>query len=178
MNKKVKTIIIIIGLFLIVYFLQINFFSWFTIRGIQPNLFVILVLFIGLFAGKKLGGISGLIIGIILDFLIGKSVGYTGLFLGIVGLLGEYFDKNFSKESRLAIILMSGGSTILYEIGMYVVNILKYSVEIEIIPFLIILTVETIFNILIVMILYPGIRKLGYYIESIYKGNKILTRYF
>lgn len=127
---------------------------------------------------KKLGGISGLIIGIILDFLIGKSVGYTGLFLGIVGLLGEYFDKNFSKESRLAIILMSGGSTILYEIGMYVVNILKYSVEIEMIPFLIILTVETIFNILIVMILYPGIRKLGYYIESIYKGNKILTRYF
>ena len=110
MNKKVKTIIIIIGLFLIVYFLQINFFSWFTIRGIQPNLFIILVLFIGLFAGKKLGGISGLIIGIILDFLIGKSVGYTGLFLGIVGLLGEYFDKNFSKESRLAIILMSGGS--------------------------------------------------------------------
>ena len=171
MNKKVKTIIIIIGLFLIVYFLQINFFSWFTIRGIQPNLFIILVLFIGLFAGKKLGGISGLIIGIILDFLIGKSVGYTGL-------LGEYFDKNFSKESRLAIILMSGGSTILYEIGMYVVNILKYSVEIEMIPFLIILTVETIFNILIVMILYPGIRKLGYYIESIYKGNKILTRYF
>ena len=178
MNKKVKTIIIIIGLFLIVYFLQINFFSWFTIRGIQPKLFIILVLFIGLFAGKKLGGISGLIIGIILDFLIGKSVGYTGLFLGIVGLLGEYFDKNFSKESRLAIILMSGGSTILYEIGMYVVNILKYSVEIEMIPFLIILTVETIFNILIVMILYPGIRKLGYYIESIYKGNKILTRYF
>ena len=178
MNKKIKTIIIIIGLFLIVYFLQINFFSWFTIRGIQPNLLVILVLFIGLFAGKKLGGISGLIIGIILDFLIGKSVGYTGLFLGIVGLLGEYFDKNFSKESRLAIILMSGGSTILYEIGMYVVNILKYSVEIEMIPFLIILTVETIFNILIVMILYPGIRKLGYYIESIYKGNKILTRYF
>ena len=178
MNKKVKTIIIIIGLFLIVYFLQINFFSWFTIRGIQPNLFIILVLVIGLFAGKKLGGISGLIIGIILDFLIGKSVGYTGLFLGIVGLLGEYFDKNFSKESRLAIILMSGGSTILYEIGMYVVNILKYSVEIEMIPFLIILTVETIFNILIVMILYPGIRKLGYYIESIYKGNKILTRYF
>lgn len=178
MNKKVKTIIIIIGLFLIVYFLQINFFSWFTICGIQPNLFIILVLFIGLFAGKKLGGISGLIIGIILDFLIGKSVGYTGLFLGIVGLLGEYFDKNFSKESRLAIILMSGGSTILYEIGMYVVNILKYSVEIEMIPFFIILTVETIFNILIVMILYPGIRKLGYYIESIYKGNKILTRYF
>lgn len=178
MNKKIKTIIIIICLFLIVYFLQINFFSWFTICGIQPNLFVILVLFIGLFAGKKLGGISGLIIGIILDFLIGKSVGYTGLFLGIVGLLGEYFDKNFSKESRLAIILMSGGSTILYEIGMYVVNILKYSVEIEMIPFLIILTVETIFNILIVMILYPGIRKLGYYIESIYKGNKILTRYF
>ena len=48
---------------LIIYFLQENFFNWFTIAGVMPNLFVILVLFIGLFTNKNKGTIYGLIIG-------------------------------------------------------------------------------------------------------------------
>lgn len=71
--KKLKGVAIIIALFLITYFLQINFFSWFTIRGIMPNLFVILTLFLGLFAGKKIGGITGLCFGLILDILLRKK---------------------------------------------------------------------------------------------------------
>ena len=48
---------IILGLFiafLITYFLQSNFFSWFTIAGIKPNLFIVLALFVSLFAGLKI----------------------------------------------------------------------------------------------------------------------------
>lgn len=50
-----KKTLIIIGLFitfLLLYFLQVNLFSWFTIAGINPNTFIILMLFIGLFAGR------------------------------------------------------------------------------------------------------------------------------
>ena len=52
--KKTIAIISLIIAFFVIYFLQTNFFTWFTINGIMPNLFVILVLFIGLFAGRKL----------------------------------------------------------------------------------------------------------------------------
>ena len=176
--NKLKGVLIIILLFLILYFFQVNFFSWFTIRGIMPNLFVILALFIGLFVGKKIGGICGLAFGIILDVLVGKSIGFVGIFLGAIGLLGEYFDKNFSKDSRVTIILMTAGVTILFEVCMYVVNILKFDVELELIPFIITLIVETIYNVFIVIILYPGMKKLGYYLENIFKGKKLLTRYF
>lgn len=41
--------------FILLYLLQANFFNWFTIAGIKPNLFIILILFIGLFAGKHVG---------------------------------------------------------------------------------------------------------------------------
>ena len=71
--KKVKGILIILLIFIIVNFLQINFFSWFTIRGIKPNLFILLILFLGLFTGKKIGSICGFIFGFIIDLLIGKS---------------------------------------------------------------------------------------------------------
>ena len=49
--KKAIAIISLIIAFFVIYFLQTNFFTWFTIGGIMPNLFIILVLFIGLFIG-------------------------------------------------------------------------------------------------------------------------------
>ncbi len=176
--KKTKGILIIVLIFILLYFFQINFFSWFTIRGVKPNLFVILSLFIGLFAGKKIGGIFGLIFGTILDILVGKSIGFTGILLGAIGLLGEIFDKNFSKDSRLTIILMTAGATIVFEICMYIINIIKFKLEVEIFAFFIILLVEVVYNVMIVIILYPLMKKIGYYLENIFKNKKLLTRYF
>ena len=104
--KKFFSILGLILTFLIIYFLQANFFTWFNIAGVKPNLFVVFILFIGLFIGNKLGFAFGLILGIFLDLLIGKSVGISGMMLAIVGLIGEYLDNNFSKESRVTLILM------------------------------------------------------------------------
>ena len=41
-----------------------------------------------------------------------------------------------------------------------------------------ILVVEVIYNILLIIILYPLMRNTGYEIEDEIKGDKILTRYF
>lgn len=176
--KKTIAIVGIIITFFIVYFLQANFFSWFTIAKIKPNLFIILVLFVGLFAGKKIGVVLGFIFGIVLDLLIGRTVGMTGILLAFVGYLGEYFDKNFSKESRFTIMLMVFGSTVLYEICLYLFYIFRMGLQIEIYAFLKILLVEAIYNILIVIIIYPLIQKVGYAIENTFKTTNILTRYF
>ena len=52
--KKAITIIILCIVFILIYLLELNFFSWFTIAGVKPNLFVILTLFIGLYSGRKM----------------------------------------------------------------------------------------------------------------------------
>ena len=75
LKKAIINIVLILVAFLI-YFLQSNFFTWFNIAGIMPNLFVILIVFVGLFAGKKLGLILGLIFGTCLDFFIGRNIRY------------------------------------------------------------------------------------------------------
>lgn len=144
----------------------------------MPNLFVILVLFIGLFIGNKLGGIFGIIFGIILDLNIGSTIGLSSIFLGIIGVLGEYLDKNFSKDSRVTLILMSAGCTALYEFGKYIGIIFNSGGQIEILMFILTLFVELIFNTLIIIIVYPLMKKLGYYMENLFKSKKILTRYF
>lgn len=176
-----KKIVINLGfilIFLFIYLLTINFFSWFKIAGIMPNLFVIYILFIGLYCSRRVGAIYGVIFGILLDIFIGKRLGTTAIMLGIVGIIGGAFDKNFSKESRITIMIMVAISTIIYEVGLYTINCLTIHIEPEILSFIQILSIECIFNILITMILYPLMQKLGYKIEEQYKGNKILTRYF
>lgn len=176
--KKIISIILLILVFFITYFIQSNFFTWFTIYGVQPNLFIIYILFIGLFAGKKLGLIFGIIFGFYIDVVIGRQIGISGIMLGIIGIIAEYLDKNFSKESRITIMLMVAGSTIIYEVGCYVFNAASLGIVIEIISFIKILLIEVLYNIIITIILYPLIQKLGHILEEIFNTKNILTRYF
>ena len=164
--------------FLIIYFIQTNLFSWFTIANVMPNLFVIFILCIGLFVGKKLGLVFGIICGFFLDVVIGRQIGISGIMLGIIGLLGEYLDKNFSKESRITIMLMIATSTAIYEIGCYIFNIFSLSINVEILQFIKILLIEIIYNLLITIVIYPLIQRLGHTLEEIFKTKNILTRYF
>lgn len=176
--KKTLSIFIIIVAFLIIYFLQANFFSWFNIAGIKPNLFVVIVLIISLFAGRKLGIPLGIFLGIFIDLVIGKSLGISSLMFGVIAFIGGYLDKNFSKDSKLTIILMVALSTAIFEIGSYIFSIINLSAYIQILEFLKILIVEIIFNMLLTIILYPILQKAGYRLEEIFRENNILTRYF
>lgn len=176
--KNTLIVIVMIILFLILYFLQINFFNWFTIAGISPNLFVIFILFIGLFAGKRVGIPLGLVVGICLDFFISKKIGISAIMLGVIGGLGGILDKNFSKDSRITIILMTAAVTFIYEFGSYLLSHFIVSTTIEIIPFIKIVLIEILYNILLVIIFYPLLQKAGYYIEEVFREKKILTRYF
>ena len=176
--KKILINLALIVIGFIIYFLQSNFFSWFTIAGIKPNLFVIYVLFIGLFGSRSMGIVYGSIIGIFLDLIFKEKIGANLFGLALIGIIATLFDKNFSKDSRITIMFMVFGSTVIFEIVSYFINYILYDVNIEILNLIKILIIEVIYNILITIIIYPLIQKFGYYIENEYKGNRILTRYF
>ena len=178
MLKKtfINLTLIVIGF--IIYFLQSNFLNWFTIAGVKPNVFVIYILFIGLFGNRSMGTIYGCITGIFLDLLFEEKIGSNLFGLTLIGIIATLFDKNFSKDSRITIMFMVFGTTIFFEIISYFINYILYSVNINVFSFIKILIVEVVYNILITIIIYPLIQKFGYYIENEYKGNRIFTRYF
>lgn len=176
--KKIIINLAIIVVFLIIYFLQANFFTWFNIAGIMPNLFIILILFIGMFMGKIYGIVYGLVFGILLDIFIGTTYGITSIMLTIVGIIAIIFDKNFSKDSRISIMGIVLISTIIYEVGKYILSYMLSDISIEIFPFIKILFVEVIFNVILTILIYPIIQFVGYDIEEEFKGSRILTKYF
>lgn len=176
--KKFLIIVSLILTFFLIYFLQINIFNNLTIAGIKPNLFVIFVLFVGLFANSTLGIAMGIFVGLVLDFLYGKSIGISAVMYCIIGYLGTYFDKNFSKENKLTIIFMVAGATLIFELGTYFLNSIILNFDREFYYFTKIVLIEIVYNVLLSIILYPLIQKAGYTIDRNFKRNNILTRYF
>ena len=176
--KKVVIVICLILAFFLIYFLQIGLLSSFTIAGIRPNLFIVFILFIGLFANQIFGISFGVICGLFIDFLYGKTIGPSAVMLCIIGYLGAYFDKNFSKENKLTIIIMVAGATVIYEFGTYFMNSILLNYDREYFYFLKIVGIETLYNVLLSIILYPFIQKTGYLMDRNIKRNNILTRYF
>ena len=176
--KKVLVIIEIFIIFLILYFLQSNFFSWYNISGILPNLFVILALFIGLFIGKTYGLILGIVLGLVLDFFIGMRIGINAIAMGISGLLGGILDRNFSKENRITLMFMVFVTTLIYEIVTYILQILICNMQIEIVAFLKIIVIEIIYNLIITIIIYSSFQRFGNYVENIFIEDKTFIKYF
>ena len=70
--KKIFINIAIILSFIFIYLLQANFFTWFKIAGIMPNLLVIIMLYIGLFMGRNSAIVYGVIFGLLVDIFISK----------------------------------------------------------------------------------------------------------
>ncbi len=177
--KKVGIGIITYLVFIILYFLQTNFFSWFTIGGVSPNLFIIFAIFLGLFTNNYFAIVMSVIMGLTIDFEIGKQfVGPTAIMLTIISILVSYLDKNFSKDSKITILLLVSLGTIVFEIGLYGLNIFVFKYTSEMSTFLKILAVEVAYNIVLTYVLYNLIRKIGSKIERMFKEKHLLTRYF
>ena len=93
--KKVLIHASLIITFIFIYLLQSIVFTNFTIASVMPNMFIILVLFIGLYMGRCMGTIYGIIFGVLIDLWIGQRIGLTSIGLALVGIIGGAFDKNF-----------------------------------------------------------------------------------
>ena len=61
---------------------------------------------------------------------------------------------------------------------LYLMQYMVYGINLEILSFIKTLLVEVIYNMLLIIILYPVMNKTGYEIEDEIKGNRILTKYF
>jgi rod shape-determining protein MreD len=128
--------------------------------------------------GHSIGITYGIVFGILLDLLIGKRIGISSIGLGIVGIIAVRFDKNFSKDSRIIMMIMVACATVVYESISYILQYALLSINVEIIQFIKILLIETIYNMILTIIIYPLIQRTGYDIENEFKGNRIMTRYF
>lgn len=172
--KKTIDIILIIFIFFIIYFLESNFFTWFNIAGVMPNLFVVLIMVIGLFMKKKNGFIFGILFGLLLDLFIGVKIGINAISLAIVGLCAELLDKSFSKDNRITVMFLTSILTIVAEVITYTLQIVFCGANLQIPQFIRILVIEIIFNTIFIALFYPLFLSFGTKIENDFTNNSFL----
>ena len=176
--KKVLIGFSLLLVFMFIYFLEVCFFPFFTIAGIIPNLFIVFILFVGLFANSAFAMGFAVIGGLLIDSVHSPFIGGTAIMLTIIAFLASYFDRNFSKENRITIILMVAGATAIYEVGYYFIRYAIIGFDLEIFAAMKIVMIEIVYNVLISIIIYPLIQKAGFAMDRVFKRNNMLTRYF
>lgn len=75
-------------------------------------------------------------------------------------------------------MLMTAGATLACEIISYLIQIILFKLSIELLPFIKIIAIETLYNVMIVIIIYPLIEKLGEVLERIFIEKSIFTKYY
>ncbi len=167
--------IILLLIFGLLYFFQVNIFPLIPINGVVPNLFIIFILVIGLFGNNFLAITLGIICGIFIDSIYSDVIGITPAMLCLVGFVATWFDSLWSKDEKISIIIMVILSTLIYEFGCYFIKsiVLKFDMEISI--FLKILFWEELYNTLLTIIFFGLIIKLGYIMERKLKRNNMYT---
>ena len=167
--------VLLIIAFIIIYFLQANVFSSFTIAGIKPNLFIIFILIIGLFGNNFLSILFSVICGIWLDSLYSESIGITSAMLCLIGFMATWFDSLWSKDEKISIVIMVFIATFIFEFGSYFLKSIIFDFEIEIKIFFKILALEELYNVLLTIIFFGLIKKLGYGMERKLKRTNMYT---
>lgn len=158
--KRLLKIIIYVFVFFIIYFLELYIFDNFKIAGIKPNIFLIMIIILSLYNKPQKSFIISLIVGLTIDVLNSKSIGLTAISFGILGYIISSIEKMFSIESKLSLIIFIFIGTFSSEIINYFLQVFVYRTNLEIMPAIKIITIESIYNVLLIMIFYPLCRKI------------------
>lgn len=160
MKKILMGIITFIIICFSVWF-QINVLNAVPLSGVKANFGIIFVAGIALISGKLIGGVSGAVYGLILDITLGRSIGtYIALYT-LIGIIVGILNKNFSKGSRISMIMVILISTCIFETMSYLLNIILNSFELSFAVLIKTLFLECTYNALLVVLFFKPLCYLG-----------------
>lgn len=156
--NKLKTFIIAF----ITFILQITVFSKIDIFGANVNIVIGLVISLSLILGSKSGAYTGLVIGLLEDFMFSNIIGIRALSYFLIGYIVADDRFRFNSDKNTGLIL----SFVFTIINFIFVSLITYIFKADIIVIknylFIPLLVEAVLNTLVYLIYHFVIKKLMY----------------
>lgn len=156
--NKLKTFIIAF----ITFILQITVFSKIDIFGANVNIVIGLVISLSLILGSKSGAYTGLIIGLLEDFMFSNIIGIRALSYFLIGYIVAEDRFRFNSDKNTGLIL----SFVFTIINFIFVSLITYIFKTDIIVIknylFIPLLVEAVLNTLVYLVYHFLIKKLMY----------------
>lgn len=110
-----------------------------------------------------------------IDLTYGEVVGITPAMLCLVGFIATIFDSLWSKDEKISIIIMVVLSTFIFEFGSYFIKSVVLDFKVELGTFFKILLWEEIYNVILTIIFFGLIKKLGYTMERKLKRSNMYS---
>ena len=160
------------ALFVIVTFvLQSTLFQAISLASIAPNAIIMLVSVYGFIRGKKSGMFIGFFSGLLVDIFYGDIIGFYALLYMVVGYLNGFFHARYCKEEIFLPMGLVIGSDILYGIMVYVLRFALRNRSSFVYNFVHVIIPETIYTLVITIILYRVILVINRKVEEIEKRS-------
>lgn len=160
--------VLISGILVILCFvLQTTVFKGIAFGGIVPNLMIILTASFGLIRGERTGLIFGFFCGLLSDIFFGSVIGLNAMIYMYIGYANGKFNKLFFPENiklPMALILVSD---LVYGFAYYVILFLMRGRFHFTYYFIHIILPETVYTILVTLILYPLVLWINRKLEDI-----------
>lgn len=75
-------------------------------------------------------------------------------------------------------MLMSAGTTLVCELIAYLLQIIIFNLQIEVLAFIKIALIEDLYNVMLIIIIYPLIVRMGTLLEKVFIEKNIFTKYY
>lgn len=162
MKRFIITVLLLITFFV----LQGTFFQAISFAGTTPNLMIILTVSLALMRGEKAGLLIGFFAGLLIDIFTGSSIGLYALMYMYLGYANGSFSKIFFPEDIKLPLIMIVVSDIFYGILVYTLLFLLRGRTDMSYYFIHIILPESIYTIVVTLILYPLILWLNKLLEQ------------
>lgn len=150
---------------IITYILQTTIIPCLNIRGVFPNLFLIVTCSISFLFGSTVGGTVGFSLGILQDFYQGRAIGIYAFLCMYIGILLGSFNKRFFKDNYIVAISFIAISTIFYESVVFVFSAIAYNQSFVFSMFIWKILLITFINVIASIVIYPILLKMNIGIE-------------
>ena len=119
MNKKYVLVVIVIIIFAV---MQTSMMPYMLILNNTPDLLLVFLCIMAYFRGNMAGMFLGLIGGVILDILIGRSIGFYGLIFMTACFAMGFFPRKSIKDSLLITLMMTASIVVPAKLIIYFLN--------------------------------------------------------
>lgn len=164
--KKALTIVYLLLFILIIFVFQMYIIDERELFGVKPNLILISVIVVSLWFGLYTGSIYSVIIGIITDMLFGNNIGLFTIGYAITGVIIGFFNYNYRKENKIALLYLTFIATAIFELIQYIIYFVITKEYTSILYFVYQIILTSILNIVIVYVVYSLLYKIISFFED------------
>ena len=160
--------VLISGILVILCFvLQTTVFKGIAFGGIVPNLMIILTASFGLMRGERTGLMFGFFCGLLSDIFFGSVIGLNAMIYMYIGYANGKFNRIFFPENIKLPMVLILVSDLVYGFAYYVILFLMRGRFHFTYYFIHIILPETVYTILVTLILYPAVLWINKKLEDI-----------